>query len=138
MNPELARLVSEHWPTMTLVIAFLVGVYFIVKALALTFDAVGDALGPIGKAWRARRTISQAEADDMRGQLKYLAEQVRALRKRDECHFAYIIYDHEYHHKQELLAITNGWVLQPHVSFFDFKDKWLRDRGIDPEVDLWM
>lgn len=138
MTPEWATLISAHWPTLTLIAAFLVGIYFIVKALALTFDAVGDALGPIGRAWRARRTISQAEADDMRQRLQYLAEQVRKLRWRDECYFSFCILDAEWHKKHELLAITHGWGLAPHVSFWEFSEKWMSDRGINKETDVWL
>jgi hypothetical protein len=129
---------SEHWPTLTLFIAALFAVYLIVRAIALTFDAVGDAFGPIGQMWRAKRTISQAESEDMRKRLQYLAEQVRALRHRDACYFAFCLYDEEYHRRQELIAAAKGWVLEAHVGFLEFSEKWMRERGIEKELDIWM
>lgn len=135
---ELAGLVMEHWPTLAVAAAFVFAIYYIVRGLALTFDAIGDALGPIGKIWRTRRTISQGESDDMRKRLQYLAEQVRALRHRDACYFAFCLYDEEYHRRQELLAASKGWVLESHVGFLEFSEKWMRERGIEKELDIWL
>lgn len=138
MGAEVSNLVAANWPTLTAFAALLIGVYWCVRFLAMTFDAFADALGPLGKYWRARRLISQTEADDMRRRLQYLAEQVRALRHRDECYFAYTLYEQEWHRTQELIAITNGWQLEPHIGFLEFSEKWMRDRNIDKELDLWM
>lgn len=138
MGEEWVRFVAEHWPTLALVAGLLYVIYHIVKAAALTFEAVGKALGPLGRMWHAKRTISQAEADDMRRQLQYLAEQVRGLRHRDECQYAYTQYDTAWHRKHELLALSNGWVLPPHVNFWEFSEKWYKDHGIEHEIDIWM
>lgn len=138
MTGEWASLLVEHWPTLTFTIALVVGIYYLVKAIALTFDAVGDALGPLGKLWRSRRTISRAESDDMRGRIEYLDRQVRALRYRDECYFAYTLHDHDWHVRNELLARERGVVLERHVTFLEFRDKWMRDRQLDTEdIQIW-
>lgn len=138
MGEEWIGYVAQHWPTLALAAGLLYVVYHTVRATALTFEAVGKAFGPIGRVWRAKRSISQAEADDMRQRLQYLAEQVRKLRWRDECYFSYCILDAEWHKKHELLAITHGWALAPHVSFWEFSEKWMSERGIDKSVDIWM
>lgn len=107
------------------------------RFLALTIDSVGDMLGPVGKFWRMRRTISQAEAQDMRQRILYLDEQVRALRFRDECYFAYMVYDQEYHRKAELTAAEFGWILDKHVTFLEFRQRWVKDRNLQNEASLW-
>ncbi|OMC55356.1 hypothetical protein A5747_13250 [Mycobacterium sp. IS-836] len=138
MTGEWARLLTEHWPTLTLTIAVLIGIYYVVRTLALTFDAVADALGPLGKIWRARRTISQAESTDLRRRVEYLDSQVRALRYRDECYFAYTLMDHDWHVRNELLAREHGLVLERHVTFLEFRDKWMRDHQLENEdIKIW-
>lgn len=138
MGEEWVGYVATHWPALALVVALLYVVYHIVKAAALTFEAFGKALGPIGQMWQAKRTISQAESEDMRKRLQYLAEQVRALRHRDACYFAFCLYDEEYHRRQELIAAAKGWVLEAHVGFLEFSEKWMRERGIEKELDIWL
>jgi hypothetical protein len=138
MTPEWATgPLVEHWPAFTLIIAVLIGIYYVVKTLALTVDAVGDALGPLGKLWRSRRTISQAESDDMRRRIDYLSGRVETLLWRDQCYFAYVLIDQDWHHRHELLAVQHGWALEPHPSFLEFRDKWMRERGLDKELEIW-
>lgn len=140
MSPsqDILHIFEAHWPTLAAVATFIIGMYYCAKFLALTSEAVSQAFGPLGKYWQARRLISHTEADDLRRRLQYLAEQVRALRHRDECYFSYTLYDHEWHRKHELLAITNGWILPPHTSFPEYRATWMKDKGLHEEVDLWM
>lgn len=133
----LIPLLAQHWPELLLAVVFAFGVAMFARFLALTFESVGRALGPLGRYWRARRSISQAESDDMRRQIITLDRRVRALLYRDECYFAYMMTDAEWHHRQELKAAALGWVLDPHVSFLQFRDKWMRERGLDKEIEIW-
>lgn len=137
MEADWARLLSENWPTLTLVAALLFGVYVCVRFLVLTFDSVSSALGPVGKFIRSRRAISKAEADGLRRQVGYLDGQVRSLLYRDECYFAYMLADQEWHHRHELLAAANGWTFEPHLPFLAFRDRWMRERGLEKELELW-
>jgi hypothetical protein len=130
-------MLTTNWPTLALVVSFAFGIYMLVRFLAGTFESFGRALGPVGKFFAARRAISQAESDDMRRQIVALDKRVRALLYRDECYFAYMMTDAEWHKKHELLAIAKGWAFEPHMSFLAFRDKWMRERGLDKETDIW-
>jgi hypothetical protein len=114
-----------------------VAVYHGVRALALTFDTVAKALGPLGKRWRGRRTISQSESDDMRRRIEYLDRRVETLLYRDQCYFAFVLEDAHWHQRHALLAIQRGWDLEPHPNFLEFRDRWLRERGLDKELEIW-
>lgn len=126
--------IQEQFPAIGAVILLAMAVYFIVRTIALTF---GDALGAVGNFFRDRRAITHSEADDMRKRLKYLDDRVEKLLYRDQCYFAYVLADQEYHHRQKLIAIELGWVLEPHVPFLEFRDRWMRDRGLEKELEMW-
>ncbi len=137
MEADWARLLSENWPTLTLVAALLFGLYMCVRFLVLTFESVSSALGPVGKFIRARRALSMAEADDLRRQVVSLDGRIRSLLYRDECYFAYMLSDQEWHHRHELKAAAHGWSFERHVPFLEFRDRWMRDRGLEKELELW-
>ncbi|AXH67837.1 hypothetical protein J4T99_gp031 [Mycobacterium phage Bromden] len=138
MEAEIVRLLTEQWPGwFLLIIAALFGVYLVVRFLSLTFESVGRALGPVGKFFRRRRAITHAEADDMRKRIAYLDERVTTMLYRDQCYFAYVLADTEWHRRHELKAAALGWVFEPHISFLEFRDKWMRERGLDKELDIW-
>ncbi|UVF61207.1 hypothetical protein SEA_DUNCANSLEG_30 [Mycobacterium phage DuncansLeg] len=130
-------MLTTNWPTIALIASLAFGIFVIVRFLAGTFEAFGDALGPVGKWFQARRAISQAESDDMRRQIVALDKRVRALLYRDECYFAYMMTDAEWHRRAELRAIAMGWDLEPHTPFLRFRDTWMRERGIGEELDIW-
>ena len=127
----------EHWPTLSLVAVFMFGVYVILRFLALASESAAQALGPVGKFFRDRRAISQAESDDMRRQIVALDKRVRALLYRDECYFSYMVSDAEWHRRHELLAAAKGWEFEPHTSFLKFRDVWMQDRGLDKDDEIW-
>lgn len=130
--------VVTHWPVIGMVGAVLFCAYLGTRTLALTVDWIGDALGPLGKFWRSRRTISRAEIDDLQRRITYLDSQVRALRYRDEVYAAFTLLDQQYHHRLELLAVENGWKIDRHVSFLEFRDRWMKDHGLDSEaLEIW-
>lgn len=137
MEMELARLIGEHWPGMMVFAALLFGVLLCVRFLALTSESVSRALGPVGKFFRDRRAINKAESNDMRRQIITLDRRVRALLYRDECYFAYMVVDAEWHRRHELNAIANGWEPEPHVPFLKFRDQWMRERGLEKDSDIW-
>lgn len=138
MDEALWLLLGQHWPELLLANVFLFGVVMFARFLALTFDSCYRMLGPLGRYWRNRRSISQAESDDMRRQIIALDKRVRALLYRDECYFAYTLYDQEYHHRQQLKAAACGCDLEPHVPFLLFRDKWVRERGLEQELEIWI
>lgn len=137
MDAEWANLLAAHWPSVTLVAALLFGISTCVRFLALTSESFSRALGPIGKFIRTRRALSKAEADLLRRQVLALDGRVRSLLYRDECYFAYMLADQEWHHRQELLAAAQGWALERHMPFLEFRDKWMRERGLEKEIELW-
>lgn len=135
MGAEWARLLAEHWPVLSLAALLLFGVYMCVRFVALAFR---DSLGPIGEYFRTRRAITAADRDDMIARIKYMDEQVRALRYRDECYFAYMLVDQEWHRKHELMAAQFGWAFDPHITFLEFRDAWMKARGLTNEdIKIW-
>ncbi|NGX06464.1 hypothetical protein UI24_04615 [Mycobacteroides franklinii] len=137
MEADWARLLSENWPTLSLAAVFIFGVYMCVRFLALTSESFSKALGPVGKFIRARRALSKADADLLRDQVVALDTRIRSLLYRDECYFAYMLADQEWHHRHELLAAANGWTFERHLPFLVFRDKWMRERGLEKELELW-
>jgi len=108
------RVITEHWPTVGLVASLLIGVYLLA------------------------RYYNGAEMSDMRRRVDYLDEQVRALRYRDQCYFDYIVFDEGYHQRHMLIAAEKGCEVEQHVSFLDFRDKWMRARGLQEEQEhIW-
>lgn len=111
---EILGHLAERWPTGAAVAALLVGVYLLARYWA------------------------SAEMRDMRERVDYLDEQVRALRYRDQAYFEYILYDEEYHRKLELIAIRAGYTIERHISFLEFRDAWMKERGLTEEQDsIW-
>ena len=131
-------LLVDHWPTLTIVVAATYAVYYIVKHAVLAFDSVAEAFGAFGKYVRARRAITSSEADFLRKQVVDLDKRVRALLYRDSCYFAYVLKDQEWHQHFELLASAHGWKEIPrHQGFLEFRDRWMRERGLEKEFEFW-
>lgn len=138
MELDINALIVEQVPQLALVAAALIAIYLIVKALVLTFDSVASALGPVGRWFIARRAITSAESVALRKQIVALDKTVRALQYRDACYFAYVLKDQEWHQEFELFAASQGWKLVPrHQTFLEFRDKWVKDRGLEKEFELW-
>lgn len=111
---EWLGLLMAHWPTVGLFATILVGVYL------------------------AARYWSAAEMRDMRRRIEYLDDQVRALRLRDEAYFAYILYAEAYHQRLSLAAVSRGCAIERRLTFLEFRDKWMKDRGLEDEKDeIW-
>lgn len=137
MEDRLFNFLVEHWPSFPLVLAFIFGCYLVLKFVALASESAANALGPVGEYFRSRRSASKAELDDMRKRLAVLERRGKAMLLRDECYFAYMLSDAEWHRKYELIAVSKGWEIQPHKSFLQFREEWMRGRGVASEVDLW-
>lgn len=111
---ELLQLLVEHSPSLGIVAILLVCVYL------------------------AARHFGGAELRDLRARVDYLDQQVHALRYRDECYFAYVLYDQDYHNRLELFATTAGYKLEKHQTFLKFRDEWMKDRELDDEEEeIW-
>jgi len=104
---------TQNWPTVGLVASLLVGVYLLARNLA------------------------SAEMRDMRRRIDYLEGRVESLSYQVECYFEYWLIDQEWHVRQEFLARENGWELEPHVRFLDFRDQWMKERGLEKELEIW-
>ncbi|UVK63417.1 membrane protein [Mycobacterium phage Aegeus] len=140
MGADLAELLSSHlghWPLVACLAALLLLIWLCVRFLALTSESFSKALGPIGKFIRARRALTKAEADILKRQVIHLDGRVRSLLYRDECYFAYMLSDQEWHHRYELKAAAHGWSYERHVPFLEFRDRWMRERGLEKELELW-
>lgn len=136
MDADWGRLFIEHWPTPAVVLAALFIVYHVVRFLALTF---GWGMGALGTFWRTRRSITDGEIIDLKKRVTYLDGQVASLRYRDECYFAYMLSDQEWHRKHELKAAAQGWTFDRHITFLEFRDQWMKDKKFQGrEHDFWM
>ncbi|OYN81884.1 hypothetical protein [Mycolicibacterium sphagni] len=132
-------MLTTNFPTIALIATLAFGVFMIVRFLAGTLESMGGVAGKLGTWLRSRRAINKAESDDMRKRISYLDGQVRALRYRDECYFAYMMTDADWHHDFELVARAKGWApdIKQHISFLEFRDNWMRQRGLEKEFVLW-
>lgn len=114
MLADLFEIITNHSPVVGFVSALLIGVFLLA------------------------RYLQAAEMRDMRRRIDYLDDQIRALRYRDECYFAYILEDQEYHNRVELIALQAGYRLEKHPSFLVFRDGWMKDRDLkDEEEEIW-
>lgn len=134
------HLLSAHWPDLTAVAVLCYFLYIVTRALAGISDTFSKVLGPLGAWWRNRRVISNSVLDDLSARVTYLDTQVKVLRYRDECYFAYMLTDQEWHRKHELLAAENGWNFDRHITFLEFRERWLKERGLtdDKELAIWL
>lgn len=111
---DMLRLLMENWPSVGLVATLLIGVFLIA------------------------RYLYSSEMRDMRRRIDYLDEQVLAMRYRDRCYFEFVLLDENYHNRVEVIAAQSGYLLEPHISFLEFRDRWMRDRGLaDEQDDIW-
>ncbi len=110
---EFLTLVTTNWPTVGLVATLLIGVYF------------------IARHWNS------AEMSDMRKRVDYLDERVETLLRRDQCYFAFVLMDAEWHHRNDLRAIEYGWIVEPHPSFLEFRDQWMVAEGLEKDLKIW-
>lgn len=130
------KLFIEHWPTLTLLLVGLFSIYHVVRFLSLTF---GWGMGAVGKYWRTRRQISDAKVVDLEKRIVYLDDRVSTLEYRDECYFAYMLIDQEWHRRHELRAKQYGWDFEHHITFLEFRDQWIREHKQDSkERSSWM
>ncbi len=111
---ELLGHLTEKWPTVGLVATLLVGVYL------------------LARHWAG------AEMRDMRARIDYLDKQVKALRYRDQIYFEFVLYDEGYHQRQGLLLSAQGIVPERHIPFLEFRDRRMRELGLDIEKEeIW-
>lgn len=111
---EWVRLISEHWPTLGAYATLLVGVFL------------------------AARYLRQSEMTDMRERVEYLDSQVRALRYRDECYFDYVLFIEGFNREAIMLAKSKGCDPSPPMPFMAYRDKWMKERGLQDKLDeIW-
>lgn len=113
MTLEILGRLTENWPTVGLVATLLIGVYL------------------------SARYWASAEMRDMRRRVDYLDDRVETLSYQVECYFAYWLVDQEWHIRQEFIARERGWQLEPHVTFLAFRDQWMKQRGLEKELEIW-
>lgn len=113
MTLELLGLVAQNWPTVGLVAALLIGVYL------------------------AARHWASSEMTDMRRRVDYLEGRVETLSYQVECYFSYWLIDQEWHIRQEFISRERGYILEKHIPFLEYRDKWMKDRGLDRELEIW-
>lgn len=119
-----------HW--LAGAIAVVVFLVYTVTKLAGVHEGV-IAMWPKVKGWLSVRGRDNADRNasvdyqiaDLWRQVKFLEEQLSELRLRDECYWAWILSDQEWHRKYEFKAMELGWETIPHLSFMEFRDMWL-------------
>jgi len=109
---------------------------FILSKLSAAYEPVARLIPVLGKRWRARATSDgrdhlriDSELKDLRRQINFLNVQLTELRVRDEMYWAWILSDQEWHRQHEFDAAQRGHETNPHVSFMDFRDQWMRRYG---------
>lgn len=76
---------------------------------------------------RRNRDVDFQIADLWR-QVQFLEEQLAELRLRDEMYWAWILTDQEWHRRYEFHAAEQGLGTIPHISFMDFRERWMTQR----------
>lgn len=106
-------------------------VIWVLSKLAGAYESVAKMIPVMGRVWRRRAIRSDdalrldGELTDLRRIVDFQGAQLEELRNRDEMYWAWILTDQEYHRQVEFMAIDKGWVLPPHLSFMQFRDRWL-------------
>jgi hypothetical protein len=77
---------------------------------------------------RERKNDVDYQIADLWRQVNFLEEQLAELRLRDEMYWSWILTDQEWHRTYEFKAAQNGWETVPHMSFMEFRDRWMSQR----------
>lgn len=125
----------EQWPSFAWLIPLGFVFFYLVKFIALSSESVTKALGGLGKHWREsaelKRPARQAEVEDLRAEVKALAKRLDVFHMRDQMYWSYIMKDAEFHYADDLQRISEGKPKSGHISFYEFRTAWLKERGLD-------
>lgn len=132
----------EHWPSLAWLIPVGFLAYYALKFIALSSETVTKLLGGLGTHWRDAAERKQkavvGEIGLLRDEVRSLSGKIGNLQLRDDINWAYVRYDSEWHRRYELRAVAEGKNPIQHVTFLEFRTKWLKDHGLeDKEAEFW-
>lgn len=133
MTDGLLAVIDKHWPWLVIVIAIGAAIGYAAKGLG----ALRGVWRPIRAFFRRISGRVDAELEDLRRQVGYLTKQVAELRERDEMTWGWILLDQEWHRQYEFKAVQEGWVVVPHISYMEYRDRWVIEhkRITEPTTD---
>lgn len=79
------------------------------------------------KVTRKDKEYIDAELEDLRRQVAHLTRVVSELRVRDEMTWQWVLTDQSWHREYELDCAEKGIEPRVHVSYADFRERWLKD-----------
>lgn len=126
MPVELADALNRY-PWLLLIVVALAFVRYAGQLLAEASESWAKILGPLGRRWRAngqrRRERVAADLLDMQRQVDWLSERLEAVEEDAQMRIEYIAYDAEWHVRDRLHGIAQGWerMPPPHQSFLQFR-----------------
>lgn len=117
-----------HWISVMLIIA-VVGTYVLSRFEGSRYlPVIGKAVSALFDVRSRRDNEVDADLADLRRQVEFLEFQLQELRVRDEMYWAWILQDQEWHRRYEFTAAERGWATIPHISFMEFRDRWMAQR----------
>lgn len=134
--------IAHQWPSLAWLVPVLFVAYYGLRFIALTHEPVGKLFGSVGKHWREaadkKQKAAAGEMGLLRDEVRSLSEKIGDLQLRDDLNWAFIRMDQDWHRRYELRAATEGWTTMKHMTFLEFRKKWLRDHGVeDKDEDSW-
>ncbi len=105
------------------------------------YEPIEKILGGLGKHWRTQADKRQVritgEIGALREEVDSLSAKVNNLRVKDEIAWAYVIYDEEWHRRLDFEAVQHNSVPVPHISFPEFRVRWLREHAVTHQDEVW-
>lgn len=133
--------IGTYWPNLGWLVPIAFVAYYGVRFLSLMYEPVEGLLGKLGTHWREqaeRRQVKVAgEIGALRTEVASLSDKVNALQQKDEIYWSYVLYDEEWHRKRDFEAVQSGAINIHHISFPEFRARWLRERKVSEEDDFW-
>lgn len=126
--------IASQWPALAWLVPILLVGFWVVKFLSIAHEPVAKVFGSVGTSWREsakkKREQAQGEMGALSSEVKSLSKRVDVLLLKDEINWAYVLYDEGWHRQHNFDLVASGEKPGKHMSFPQFRTKWLKDRGL--------
>ncbi len=134
--------IAQQWPAFAWLVPVMLIAYYGARFLALINEPAAKAFGGLGKHWREsaekKQKAAAGELGLLRDEVRSLSEKISDLQIRDDINWAFVRFDSEWHRRYELRAVAEGFTPFKHMTFLEFRAKWLKEHGLeDKEEEFW-